>query len=89
MLEIHATEVDPVIGKGMKKLLPNLVPIFKLNTEFKRRPCRADKIQLIQANAVIKTQGLETNQIKAGISVVTPRWLAPPLHSLPAMLHII
>ena len=32
---------------------------------------------------------LETNQIKGGISTATPKQLAPSLHSLPPILHII
>ncbi len=32
---------------------------------------------------------LESNQRKGGISRLTPRWLAPPLQSLPPILHII
>ena len=34
-------------------------------------------------------QELESNQRKGGISRLTPRWLAPPLRSLPPILHII
>src|ERR1700722_14267379 len=34
-------------------------------------------------------QELESNQRKGGISRLTPRWLAPPLQSLPPILHII
>ena len=37
----------------------------------------------------LPVKGLETNQIKAGISTVTPQRLAPLLQSLPAILHII
>ena len=36
----------------------------------------------------LPVKGLESNQIKAGISTLTPQQLAPPLHSLPAILHI-
>ena len=33
--------------------------------------------------------GLDSKEMKGGISRLTPRWLAPPLHSLPPILHII
>jgi hypothetical protein len=32
---------------------------------------------------------LDSKEMKGGISRLTPRWLAPPLQSLPPILHII
>ncbi len=54
-------------------------------------------VTLLEATTPVKlptmhclpVKGLETNQIKAGISTVTPQRLAPLLQSLPAILHII
>ena len=54
-------------------------------------------VTLLEATTPVKlptmhclpVRGLETNQIKAGISTLTPQRLAPLLHSLPAILHII
>ncbi len=54
-------------------------------------------VTLLEATTPVKlptmhclpVKGLETNQIKAGISTVTPHRLAPLLQSLPAILHII
>ena len=36
-----------------------------------------------------KSSGLDFEQTKGGISRLTPRKLAPPLHSLPPILHIV
>src|SRR5271169_5316562 len=61
-----------------------------------RVPLKAS-VTLLEATTPVKLptihclplQGLDSKQIKGGISTLTPRYLATPLHSLPPILHII
>ena len=53
MLKFHAVKINTVISKGVKKLFAGLMPIGKLNAQFKTGPRGANKIQFIQANGVV------------------------------------
>jgi len=58
--------------------------LWKPPLPFWRRPPQSN----YPPNNVSRFAGLDTRYIKGGISTSAPRWLAPPLQSVPPMLHI-
>jgi hypothetical protein len=49
------------------------------------RPSQTAQLKLFPAR--IHGTGLELKHIQGGISTTAPRWLAPPPHSVPPILH--
>src|SRR3972149_5778525 len=81
---------------GLTVKHPYAIALYARLPTVLRVPLKAS-VTLLEATTPVKLPtkqclppeaGLDSREVKGGISRLTPRWLAPPLQSLPPILHI-